>query len=129
MKRYLLLITLFVAHFATADIEQVNTNRFAELIESPDTLLIDFRTPGEIAQGKIPNALEIDFTAKDIAAKLADLPKDKTLLLYCRSGNRSGQAAKRLDALGYPKLVNLEGGIIAWQKANLPVVTPKLEKP
>ncbi|EDY84428.1 rhodanese-like domain protein [Verrucomicrobiia bacterium DG1235] len=113
--------SLLLTCLANAETEQANASRFAKLIEAEDTLLIDFRTPNEIAQGKIPNALEIDFFSKELSAKLAELPKDKKLLLYCRSGNRSSKAAKLLDEKGYKDLVNLVGGIGAWQAADLPM--------
>lgn len=122
MKKFFAsMLAIFFPAVLSANVEQADPARFAELIASEDTLLIDVRTPGEVDEAKIPDALEIDFYSDDFAEKIAKLPKDKTLLLYCRSGNRSGQTAKRLEDQGYTKLVNLAGGINAWKAANLPL--------
>ncbi|MDQ8187520.1 rhodanese-like domain-containing protein [Pelagicoccus sp. SDUM812002] len=124
MKVFLSAISLFLS-FAPplfSETEQAEANRFAALIEKENTLLVDVRTPDETRQEKIEGAIEFDFYADDFAQKVLQLPKDKTLLLYCRSGNRSGQAAQLLESKGYDQLVNLEGGIKAWKEANLPIV-------
>ena len=58
---------------------------------------------------------------------LEKLPKDKTIAIYCRSGRRSANAAGKLADVGY-KCVNLKGGIIAWEEANMPVITSEQDK-
>ncbi len=106
-----------------AAIEQATPSEFAALIEKGNTVLVDVRTPAETKQEKLAGALEFDFLADDFAQQIESLPKDKTVLLYCRSGNRSGKAAKLLESKGYQKLVNLDGGIKAWKAADLPLAT------
>jgi len=65
--------------------------------------------------------LNIDQSQSDFVEKsTAQLPRDKKIAVYCRSGRRSANAANRLAAVGY-QCVNLKGGIIAWQKAGRPV--------
>lgn len=91
----------------------------------PDHILLDVRTPEEIQQAKIQDAMEIDFHAPDFLEKVNQLPKDKPVFVYCRSGNRSGKAMARMHELGFTEVYNLAGGIMAWQNAGLPVTSAK----
>lgn len=103
--------------------ENANANRFAELIADPNTVLLDVRTENEFNEEHISNALNIDVKLYDfIEQAKSTLPADKTIAVYCRSGKRSVTAAKKLTAEGY-KVLNLEGGIMAWKEAGLPVET------
>lgn len=95
--------------------ENVNGADFANLIkDSKNTVVIDVRTSGEFASGHIPNALNYDIMSGVFQSKVGSWNKDKTYLVYCRSGNRSGQAAKVLAANGFTKIYNLSGGVGAW---------------
>lgn len=80
-----------------------------------NAVILDVRTPAEIAGGKIEGAIELDFFAPDFSNKILELDKDKTYFIYCRSGNRSGQACAFMAQNGFPTPVNLQGGMIAWQ--------------
>lgn len=82
--------------------------------EQENVLLLDVRTPAEVAQGIIEGAIAIDFFANDFQTQISALDKDTNYFVYCRSGNRSGQACQMMDQLGFKSLVNLEGGILAW---------------
>lgn len=84
--------------------------------EHPELVLLDARTPGEIAEGKIAGALEIDFKNVNHKAELAKLDKQKEYLVYCRSGRRSGLMMDEMKAQGFDNVNNLDGGFIAWQK-------------
>ena len=66
----------------------------------------------------------LDFYRDDFADQLAGLDPDAPYLLYCRSGNRSGQAATIMDGLGFSNVANVDGGIISWTEAGLPTVEP-----
>jgi len=57
----------------------------------------------------------------ELEARVKELPKGRPLLLICRSGGRSGKACEKLTALGIDSVVNLAGGMIAWNRAKLPV--------
>lgn len=122
-KIFLLAVFCISGAKAVADIESASPEQFAEKIELENTLLVDVRTPAETAEAKIEGAIEINFNAADFEAQISQLPEDKTILLYCRSGNRSGQAATILENLDYEKLVNLEGGMIAWKAEGRPVLS------
>ncbi|WMX16357.1 MULTISPECIES: rhodanese-like domain-containing protein [unclassified Aureispira] len=84
------------------------------MAENDNVVLLDVRTPGEVAQGKIEGAVAIDFFADDFQTQVSALDKDKNYFVYCRSGQRSGQACQLMHQLGFQSLVNLEGGILAW---------------
>lgn len=83
--------------------------------------LIDIRTPQEYGSGKIGNARLIDFYAPDFQANLAKLPRDAKILIYCRSGNRSGQALRLMESMGFTDVKHLAGGIGAWRAKGLPI--------
>ena len=101
--------------------EDTDVNGFAELIADDDVVVLDVRTDSEYAEGHIERAINIDFKKDDFIEKAkATLSTDRTIAIYCRSGRRSANAAGRLADIGY-KCVNLKGGIIAWQGANIPV--------
>ena len=103
-------------NFENADVQE-----FAELIADSNVVVLDVRTVAEFAEGHIQGAILIDQGQSDFMEKAkATLPTDKTIAIYCRSGRRSANAAGRLADAGY-KCVNLKGGIIAWQGANMPV--------
>ena len=86
----------------------------AALIESgsPEYLLIDVRTPDEYSGGYIPTAVNIP--VDNLGASPPDVPKDRLVIVYCRSGNRSARAAGILRSLGYTRIVDF-GGIMRWQ--------------
>jgi rhodanese-related sulfurtransferase len=86
----------------------------ARLAEGEDVLLVDIRTPAEVEQGAIPNAKHIPMHLLPVRAE--ELPKDKELVLYCRSGARSYHACQFLAQQGYDNALNLRGGIIAWAR-------------
>ncbi len=103
--------------------ETLEVNAFAEQIQNPAIVLLDVRTASEFADGHLEGAMNIDVKQGDFlenAKKL--LPKENTIAVYCRSGRRSANAADRLTAEGY-KVLNLQGGILAWEKAKMPTAT------
>lgn len=82
--------------------------------------VVDVRTPQEFAQGHVPGAVNLPL--QEIAAWADRLPKDKPVYLYCRSGNRSRQAAEFLKKKGYTNLYNVVGGVLAIERAGYPLV-------
>jgi rhodanese-related sulfurtransferase len=89
---------------------------FKAAFESADNaVIIDVRTPSEIAAGKIDGALELDFFAPDFGQKVLAFDKDKSYFIYCRSGNRSGQACAMMSQNGFKHLCNLAGGMMSWE--------------
>ena len=95
--------------------ENTNVNGFSKKIEeAKDAVILDVRTAGEVAQGAIKGAVNIDVSSPSFKEKLASLDKEKTYLVYCRSGARSVRACNIMCESGFTKLVNLQGGYMAW---------------
>ena len=85
---------------------------------NPDVVLIDVRENDEYAAGHIPEATLIPLG--QLASRLNEIPKDKTVVAVCRSGNRSGQATELLRQAGYDAH-NMQGGMISWEQAGLDI--------
>ncbi|MGB5759910.1 MAG: rhodanese-like domain-containing protein [Acidimicrobiales bacterium] len=91
--------------------------------ESPqDLVILDVRTPEEFGQGHLQGAVVLDFYEPDFEDLLGQLDPDVPYLLYCQSGNRSGQTAAIMDRLGFSDVAAVDGGIVAWEADGLPVV-------
>lgn len=101
-------------------INQVNTLEATRLMND-EALILDVREDNEWAVGRIPNARHIRLG--QLADQLAQLEKfrDKPVVVYCRSGNRSARAGAMLKKAGFGNVNNLAGGIVAWEQANLPI--------
>ena len=84
--------------------------------------VLDVRTPEEFAAGHVPGAVNVPHDR--LASRLAEVPKDKDVVLYCRSGRRSGLAAGVLAAHGYTRVSQLEGDMQAWVQRGRPVEKP-----
>ena len=82
-----------------------------------DFVVLDIRTPDEFNAGHIDGAVLIDYYGTDFADKLNVLDKNKTYLVYCRSGNRSRSALPLFEKLGFSKVYEIEHGIKSWIKA------------
>lgn len=92
-----------------------------QLINREDALVIDVREANEWSQGHIPNARHIPLGQLD--ERLAEINKfkERTIVVNCRSGQRSGNACGRLRKAGFAKVFNLDGGMQAWEQAGLPI--------
>ena len=85
--------------------------------------VLDVRTSDEFQNGHIEGAINADVSSPAFAQIADGLAKDKTVFVYCLSGARSSSAAGMLKEMGFKSIVNLTGGMLAWQSANLPVAT------
>jgi rhodanese-related sulfurtransferase len=86
------------------------------IAENNDLVILDVRTPEEVALGTIPNAIVIDYQASDFEDKISILKRSTPYLVYCRSGGRSVGASKKMIELGFKDVTNMEGGYNAWPK-------------
>jgi rhodanese-related sulfurtransferase len=86
------------------------------------TVVIDVRTPAEFASGHLDGALNIDVQSPDFAAQVSQLDPTQDYFIYCRSGNRSGQAIAQMTNMGFTSMVN--GGSVdeASKKSGIPVI-------
>ncbi|MFZ6000697.1 MAG: rhodanese-like domain-containing protein [Bacteroidota bacterium] len=87
----------------------------------PEAVIIDVRTPEEFTSGNLPNSLNIDFKNPEFEQNISLLDKEKTYLVYCASGVRSGKAANLMIEKGFKSVYALDGGLNAWQKAGMPM--------
>ena len=102
------------------NITTVDVETFATAVKDDSIQLVDVRTDEEYAEGHINGALSIDVKNSGFMEKARQtLSKDRPVYVYCRSGRRSMMAAEALAKDGFT-LYNLDGGIMAWQKAGLP---------
>ncbi len=106
----------------TRKYKQLGVNAAVILLNKDNVLALDVREDKEIADGgMIKGARHI--TLGDFPSRIADLEKHKNqpVLVYCRSGSRSGHACKLLTKAGFEDVSNLSGGVMAWESANLPL--------
>ncbi len=105
---------------AATEVVDLSPAETAALLEDePDALVIDVRTPEEVAQGALAETTFIDLQGPDFRERIAELDRDGTYVLYCRTGNRSGQAAEIMSELGFGELYNA-GGFDELRAAGLP---------
>ena len=97
----------------------INAQTVEEIRNRDDVVLIDVREDWEYAEGHIPGATLIPLG--EVPNRLAEIPKDKTVVAVCRSGNRSGQATSFLQQQGFDNVHNMQGGMNAWSQAGFEV--------
>jgi rhodanese-related sulfurtransferase len=111
---------------STQTIEDISTQEAFTLIQNnqnnPDFVILDVRTPQEVADGYIENAIIIDYYSETFRNELNKLDKNKMYLIYCRSGNRSGKTLNLMEELNFREVYNMSGGIIQWKTEGLPTV-------
>jgi len=106
---------------AVGKVQTVNTKQFNQLLLLDEVQVVDVRTAEEYKSGHIEDAVNIDVNSESFATEADVLDKDKPVLVYCRSGKRSMMAAEKLREMGFTKIVNLEGGMLSWEEAKMPV--------
>ncbi|MCA1031213.1 rhodanese-like domain-containing protein [Bacillus timonensis] len=124
MRRMLVGVVMIMALFLAGNylfgqndssLTSISTAELAEKMKdkSEDVFYVDVREPSEYEEGHIEGMTNVPLsTLKD---NYEVIPKDKEVVLICRSGNRSMQAATILEELGYPRIVNVDGGMLSWQ--------------
>ena len=84
--------------------------------EDNNSIVLDVRTQDEVDEGMIPNSIHIDiYRGQGFIDEIEKLDKTKNYYVYCRSGNRSGQACAIMNQLGFDNAFNLEGGFNEWE--------------
>ena len=107
-------------------IRLVSATGASEIRDVPpeDLVILDVRTPEEFAEGHLEGAMMIDFYDGDFAERIGELDPSVPYLIYCRSGNRSGQTVDIMADLGFEDVAEIDGGIQAWLAADLPTERP-----
>jgi len=117
-------VAVSFAALADGELAPLSQDAYLALAKSGEqAFVLDVRAPEEFVTGHVPGAVNIPYD--QVAARLAEVPKDKDVVLYCRSGRRAGMAAEVLAANGYTRLKHLEGDMPAWIEKGQPVETPK----
>ncbi|BCD67817.1 rhodanese-like domain-containing protein [Nitratiruptor sp. YY09-18] len=119
MKKLILLAVAAIFSFA---FENVDAAAFAKLLQQKDVVVLDVRTPQEFKEEHIKGANLIPIQVFRYLFLGGRGIRDKSVLVYCHSGNRSVKASKWLEYWGVKKVYNLRGGILEWKAAKLPLV-------
>jgi rhodanese-related sulfurtransferase len=90
--------------------------------DSTDVVLMDIRTPGEYRSGHIRGSVLVDYYDRDFVDRLKTLDREKTYLVYCRSGNRSAKSLAIFRRLGFRQVYHLKTGIRGWDRERFPLV-------
>ncbi|MDX1278272.1 rhodanese-like domain-containing protein [Oceanihabitans sediminis] len=104
------------------EIHIISSEEMQSLLKMGQVQLVDVRTPQEFEGGYIENAQNIDFNSPTFDEDILNLDKEKPVILYCHSGGRSANCAKKMQQAGFKKIYDLEGGISRWKHKELPVV-------
>ncbi|MBM3694912.1 MAG: rhodanese-like domain-containing protein [Actinobacteria bacterium] len=109
-----------------AVIETVSPADAAALIDSapPGLVVLDVRTPDEFGTGHLAGAVNLDYYAADFGDRLAAFDRLAPYVIYCRTGNRSGEVREMMRGMGFLGVTEIGGGIVAWAEAGLPFETP-----
>lgn len=122
MKNYLTILITFLALSMTGcgqaqkeeGYKNINVTEFRNL--DFEYQLVDVRTPEEFIEGAIEGAENIDYFSAEFMAEMNKFDKEKPLVLYCRSGRRSANAAENLIKAGFKEVYNVEGGYLDYSK-------------
>ena len=107
---------------SASDSANLNVAEFSAKSQEAGVISLDVRTTGEFAEGHLVNALNINVESGNFEAEIANLDKNATYAVYCRSGRRSAVAVELMEKAGFNNLYNLDGGVIDWSASGLPLV-------
>lgn len=99
----------------------VSVQEAYEMTQKPDVVLFDVREADEVQEQAYVARAVLHIPLSELENRLTEVPKDKVLVMACRSGRRSQQACDILQANGFKHVTNLEGGMLAWEAQGLPV--------
>ena len=118
----------FFSLFSCKGYKDLTVNEFETMLSQDQTVqLVDVRTPEEFKENHLPTAINIDWRGEGFSEKAQKLDKARPVLVYCRSGRRSAEAAATLDGIGF-KTYNMKGGILAWTAAGKRVTKYEVER-
>ena len=116
-----MLFSLIGCNAQSEGFKSLSVEEYAKAIEDTTIVRLDVRTAEEYADGHIEKTLNIDVLKSDFEQRaVAELPKDKTIAINCRSGKRSKNAARILVKNGY-KVIELDSGFNGWTGKGMPV--------
>ena len=115
-------VLLLAGCSSSSSANNLSVTEFSAKAAETGVITLDVRTPGEYAEGHLQNAQLIDFQSGNFENEILSLDKNATYAVYCRSGSRSGQAVKVMHDAGFHNVFNMNGGVIDWTNAGLPLV-------
>lgn len=111
---------------SSSQIVDLDPNSAFEMIhenkDNSNFIILDVRTLGEFNQSHIDRSVQLDYQSRNFEKNLQDLDKNKTYLIYCRSGMRSAAAGDIMSKMGFKRLYNMVGGIMGWENRGLPLI-------
>ena len=114
-----LLISILISSCAIGQItNDIDIDEFRKKMVSEKYVLVDVRTEKEFDDGHIEDALNIDYFSATFSDEISNIGLEKPVLVYCRSGNRSGKSMRIMSDLGFKEVYNLIGGIKGWKAKN-----------
>ena len=125
--KYCLLIifsALFTAWGCAQNTERiVDAQKMRQVIDrQQDTrVILDVRTPQEVAGGVIPGAVHLDYHRDDFSQMLSQLDKEMTYYVYCHSGVRSAWTADMMEEMGFKQVYDYKGGMQEWKELAYPL--------
>jgi len=135
MKSNKILLLTLLALFAFTGISLAQSTDSATVVsvetfekmskKKKKTVILDVRTPEEVAEGHLAGAKNINVQDDLFQVSIDQLDKNKTYLLYCRSGKRTAVAGAKMKAAGFKKVYMLDGGITAWKEKGKPLTNDK----
>ncbi len=135
MKSHKILLLTLLAFFAFTGVSLAQSADSATVVtvetfekmskKKKKTVILDVRTPEEVAEGHLAGAKNINVQDELFQQNIDQLNKNKTYLLYCRSGKRTAVAGAKMKAAGFKKVYMMDGGITSWKEKGKPVTNDK----
>ena len=100
----------------------VNPSEFNNILQQKNILIIDIRRPEEFNSGHLPDAINIDYESANFKEKLQEITSKKKIAIYCRSGRRSAASIPVFEKIGFSEVIELDGGINAWNAQNFKII-------
>ena len=118
----LLALLMLVLLAVPALARDISVQDAAALLQNPPQglVIVDVRTPAEFREGHLPGAVNMDYFGGPFETQIQSLPKTAPVLLYCRTGNRSGSAYDVMTKAGIGNILHMHEGITKWQQLGLP---------
>jgi rhodanese-related sulfurtransferase len=112
----------FVQFANAADAKNITVDQAAKMLSSDTNIVVlDVRTPREFEAGHIKGATNINFNDKEFAKRVAALDKNKTYIIHCAAGGRSGKACEQIKTMDFKNMLHMNQGFNAWKEAGKPI--------
>jgi rhodanese-related sulfurtransferase len=103
----------------------VSVETFEKMTKKRKNIILDVRTPEEVAEGQLAGAKNINVQGDLFQSSIEQLDKNKTYLLYCRSGKRTAVAGAQMKSAGFKNVYMMDGGINAWKEKGKTIINDK----